>query len=157
MPRDQEAEIMMAIAATSSKGQGDIPLLAKRTAREDILKIRDPDSEEGKVLAEMGMTLPPIMATQIAAALQKAGKPDLAQDVMMLLNPPQQGQGGQPQIPPELMMAAIEGLQASGIPELQQLAQMIAQKLGGQQGGQPGGQPMQGMSPAPQGRAIQGI
>jgi len=140
MPRDKEAEIMMSLAATGSKGQGDIPLLAKRTAREDIMKIRDPDSEETKILEEMGMVLPPIMATQIAAALQKAGKNDLAQDVLMLLNPPQQGQQGQqapqqPQLPPELLAAAVEALSMN--PQTQPIAQAIMKVMGQQGTGQP--------------------
>lgn len=104
MPRDMEAEIMMALNATASKGPEDIALVSKRTAREDILKLRDPDAEERKVLEEKGMALPPIMATRVAAALVKAGNKDLAQDVLMLLKPPQQPQpqGMPPQgVPPQ--------------------------------------------------------
>lgn len=136
MPRDMESEIMMSLAATQRKSPEDIPLLSKQTAREDILKIRDPDAEKDKALAEMGMGLPPILATQIAAALKKAGKDDLAQDVMMLLNPPRQAQGAQPrepQVPPELLMAAVEALGMN--PETRPIAEAIMKVMGaGQQG-----------------------
>ena len=147
MPRDMESEIMMSLAATSRKSPEDIPLLSKQTAREDILKIRDPDAEGDKALAEMGMALQPIMATQIAAALQKAGRTDLAQDVMMLLNPQgaqggQGGQQGQPgQLPPNLLAAAVEALGMN--PQTQPLAQAIMQVMGGQAQGPPPGPPVQ--------------
>ncbi len=151
MPRDMEAEIMMSLAATSRKSPEDIPLMSKQTAREDILKMRDPDAEADKALAEMGMALPPILATQIAAALEKRGHTDLAQDVMMLLNPQQGGQqGGQmPQIPPELLSAAIEALSMN--PETAPIAQAIMKVMGAGQGaptGTPTGQPTRQTSPA---------
>ena len=87
MPRDEEKEIMMALAATRKQGPGDIPLLSKQTARENILMIRDPASEETRALAEMGKALPPIMAMNIAAALKAQGESELAEQVMMLLRP----------------------------------------------------------------------
>ena len=141
MPRDMESEIMMALAATQRKSPEDIPLISKQTAREDILKIRDPDAESDKALAEMGMALQPILATQIAVALKKQGKDDLAQDVMMLLNP----QGAQrPQLPPELIAAAVEALAAN--PETQELARAIAQVMSQ---APPVGAPPAGTPPAP--------
>ena len=95
------------------------------------MKIRDPDAEQDKALAEMGMALPPILATQIAAALKARGREDLAQDVMMLLNPqgaqPRQ-QPQQPQVPPQLIAAAVEVLASN--PETRELAMMIAQSVG---------------------------
>jgi len=140
MPRDREAEIMMSLAATQRKSPEDIPLLSKRTAREDILKIRDPDGEEDRALEEMGMGLPPILATQIAAALKKAGKDDLAQDVLMLLNPPKGGQPqGQPIVPPELLAAAVEALSMN--PQTAPIAQAIMKAMGG------AGQPPSGQVP----------
>lgn len=140
---------MMSLAATSRKSPEDIPLMSKQTAREDILKMRDPDAEADKALAEMGMALPPILATQIAAALEKRGHTDLAQDVMMLLNPQQGGQqGGQPQIPPELLSAAVEALSMN--PETAPIAQAIMKVMGaGQQGaGAPPSQPSPASPPA---------
>lgn len=127
----------MALAATQRRGPGDSPLLSKQTAREDIMQVRDPDAEEDKVYEEMGEGLEPIMVTKIAAALKARGKEDLAQDVLMLLKPP--GAGGQPQVPPELLAAAVEALSMN--PDTQPLAQAIMQVMqGGQgQGAPPGG------------------
>ncbi len=137
LPRDKESEIMMSLAATRKSGPDDIPLLSKQTAREDILLLRDPDAEEDKALEEMGQSLPPIMATKIAAALKARGKEDLAQDVMMLLNP-QAAQRAQ-QIPDNLLMAAAEALANTGEPTLQKLAMTLAQYVkGGAQGGAQG-------------------
>ncbi len=150
MPRDRQTEIMTALAATQQKSPQDIPLLSKQTAREDILKIRDPSAEEDKALAEMGESLPPIMATKIAAALKARGQEDLAQDVLMLLNPQAAQRTANPQLPPNLLAAAVEALAAN--PETQELAAMILKAMGvtGTQGQAPqGAQPsMQGQPPA---------
>ncbi|MCP8305336.1 MAG: hypothetical protein H3Z50_07740 [archaeon] len=129
MPRDRESEVMMALSATAKRAADDIPLVSKRTAREDIMKIRDPDAEERRVLEEMGMGLPPIMATNIAKALKDAGRPEMAQDVMALMNPNIM----RPYIPPEVLAAATEALGRN--PETQPLAQLLSQAMsGGQQG-----------------------
>lgn len=141
MPRDMESEIMMSLAATQRKSPEDIPLISKQTAREDILKLRDPDAESDKALAEIGMGLPPIMATQIAVALKKQGKEDLAQDVIALLNPQAMQR---PQLPPELIAAAVEALAAN--PDTQELARAIAQVMS--QRGTPTGTPPTGTPPA---------
>ena len=150
MPRDMEAEIMMSLAATKSSGPGDIPLLSKRTAREDIMKIRDPSAEENKAMVEMGMALPPILLTQVAAALQKAGKTDLAQDVMMLLNSQGGGQGaapqgpqGQPPGPPPALVQLVQQLAANPqtAPIAQAIVQAMQQGAGAPQGPPPAGPP----------------
>lgn len=135
---------MMSLSATQKRGPGDIPLLSKQTAREDIMQVRDPDAEEDKVYEEMGEGLEPIMIAKIAAALKKRGKEDLAQDVVMLLSPPE-GRT-QPQLPPELLAAAVEALSMN--PETQPLAQAIMQAMGGQ-GQPPQGQATPGQQPPP--------
>lgn len=138
LPRDKQAEIMMAIAATQKRGPGDIPLVSKQTAREDIMHLRDPDAEQDKVFEEMGEGLEPIMITKIVAALKARGKEDLAQDVLMLLQPP--GGRAQPQVPPQLLQAAVEALAMN--PETQPLAQAIMQVMqGGQATPSPGETP----------------
>ena len=135
LPRDRQAEILMSLSATQKRGPGEIPLLSKQTAREDIMEIKDPDAEQDKIYEEMGEALEPIMIAKIVAALKERGKEDLAQDVLMLLSPP--GQRPQPQMPPELLAAAIEVLGQN--PQTQPLAQAMMQAM---QGGQvpPGGQ-----------------
>lgn len=160
MPRDMQADIMMALAATQKRGPGDIPLVSKQTAREDIIQLRDPDAEEDKVFEEMGEGLEPILISKVVAALKRRGKDDLARDVLMLLSPPA-GAGGaggggpagggpgggpggmvQPQIPPELLMAVVEALGQN--PETQPLAMAVVQAVqGGQQAGIPGEVPGQ--------------
>lgn len=117
MPRDEETEIMMALAATQKRGPGDIPIMSKKTSRETILQMQDPDAEEDKVLAEMGEALPPILAANIAAALKRRGKDELAEQVMLLLRPaPKPIMGGQ--LPPQLVEAIVRELAASGQKEL---------------------------------------
>ncbi len=138
LPRDRQAEIFMALAATQKRGPGDIPLLSKQTAREDIMQLRDPDAEQDKVYEEIGEGLEPIMIAKIAAALKARGKDDLAQDVVALLSPPGAGRQGQPQLPPELLAAAVEALSMN--PETQPLAQAIMQAMG-VQGAPPVGPP----------------
>ena len=149
LPRDRQAEIFMALAATQKRGPGDIPLVSKQTAREDIMQLRDPDAEQDKVYEEMGEALEPIMIAKIAAALKARGKEDLAQDVVMLLSPPGARTQGQPQVPPELLAAIVEALSLN--PETAPLAQALMQFIqGGQTQGQeppPGGPP--GAQPPP--------
>ena len=82
LPRDEAIEIEMSRMATDSPGDGSQPLLAKSTARKDIMKIKNPDLEEQKILAEMGKTSPSIMARRIAAALEAQGDPESARLVM---------------------------------------------------------------------------
>jgi hypothetical protein len=125
MPRDKESEVMMALSATAKRGQDDIPLVSKQTAREDILKLRDPDAEKDKVMEEIGLSLPPIMATQVALALKNRGRNDLAQDVMALMNP----NAMRPYIDPNLLAASVEALSVN--PETQPLAEAMMQAIGG--------------------------
>ena len=95
MPRDQQGEIMTALAATQKRGPDDLPLMSKGTAREEILHIRDPQAEESKVLKEEGEALPPIRIAQTAKALKEAGREDLAEMVLQALSPQMVPQGVQ--------------------------------------------------------------
>jgi len=139
MPRDKEAEIMMALSATSEQ-PGKLPLVSQDTAREEYLRLRDPAAEENKVLAEKGKSLPPIIAKQIAAALKDAGREDLANEVALLFEQQQPTNGvvppgqvpppgqmpppGQappmqvPPLPPELVEAIVGILVQVGSPEV---------------------------------------
>jgi hypothetical protein len=94
MPRDREAEIGMALAATQRRGPDDIPLVSKDTAREIYMRLRDPRAEEDKALAEMGKGMPPIMAAKIAAALKRKGEDELAELVMTFVSDQMGGAGG---------------------------------------------------------------
>jgi len=127
MPRDEAEEIMMALAATQKRGPEDIPLMSKQTARENILQIRDPDAEEDKVLEEMGKALPPIVIVNIAAALKRRGKDELAEQIVALLAP-KAGVGAQaPPLSPQLVEAIVQALVTSGQP---QLAEALLKELG---------------------------
>ena len=109
LPRDIESEVQTANLAIQPTGPNGEKLLSHQTAREEILKLRDPDAENDRVLAEYGMALPPIVIRNVAAALEKAGKPEIAAQVMSLEQqaPPQNGGGaapeGPPQFPPEII------------------------------------------------------
>jgi hypothetical protein len=149
MPRDEEKEIMMAKAATTPTVPGGEYMVSMQTAREDYLKLRDPDAERDKVLAEMGETLPPIMMANIAKALQDRGQPEMAQQVLALLGPAGGGQGapgangaappgqqnGQ-QEPPQVQVVrqVLQVLQEIGAG---QLAQALVQALQSPQGPPP--------------------
>ena len=132
MPRDVESEIQQALAATQKRGPEDVPLVSKATGREEYLHLRDPDAEHDKVLAEMGEGLRPIQVANIAAALKRRGKDDLAEQVLVLLGGPGAGgppplgapggpgPGGPPSIPPDLLEAVVQVLASAGQERLAQ-------------------------------------
>ena len=91
LPRDEAEEINMSIAATRSGGSGGHPLMAISSARRDILKLKNPDLEEQRVLAEMGKALPPIMNRRIAAAMASEGDEEGAEILMNWINSQEQG------------------------------------------------------------------
>jgi hypothetical protein len=156
LPRDKEQEIQMAIMATQSSGDG-LPLVSQRTAREEYLRLRDPDGEEDKILVEAGKKLPPVMAAQVAKALQDAGEPELAADVLALLEseppggppagPPGEPPQGPPPLPPELVEIIVGVLMQSGAADV---AQALLEALGIDPAVlQAGGPPPQGPPPGP--------
>lgn len=152
LPRDEAIEIEMALASTSERGEGKQPLLSTPTARKDILKLRNPDLEEQRVLAEMGKTIPSIMSRRIAAALEAQGDSESARLVMQDTEfrelqmqkelaaakgetpaPADGGQGGETEAPTEDELELIEEvfavLESAG---RQDLAEELAAALGGQ-------------------------
>jgi hypothetical protein len=123
LPRDQESEILMSLQATTRRdGQ---QLLSNETARADIMKIRDPHSEEQKVLAEMGRSHPAVMQAQLVAALREQGDDDAA-DVVEKLG--QQAQAGQPPGGPQ--QGGPEGQNGAAPPIPPEAQQMIVAVLG---------------------------
>jgi hypothetical protein len=142
LPRDEAEEIATALAATSAKPNGQ-PLLSFESARETLLKLRDPSAEEQRVLAEAGKNIPAVRARRVAAALKKQGEDDLAADVMLEFQQEAgqaaPGGGGQGQISPETLQRVIEAL-AQTAPEV---AEELLQELEG--GGAP---PDQAVEPA---------
>ena len=130
LPRDEAEEINMSIAATRSGGSGEQPLMAISSARRDILKLKNPDLEEQRVLAEMGKALPPIMNRRIAAAMASEGDEEGAGILMNWINSQEQGaqaaptdMSGQPVAP-----AAANGAtpqRAGPTPEEMQLLQEV--------------------------------
>lgn len=145
MPRDKEAEIMMALAATSKRGPEDEPLMDYQTAREDILHLRDPDAIEDKILVQWGKRLEPIRNSRVVEALVNAGEKELAAEILRLLQsqgggqPPPEGGAGAPvgaQPPPNQPPPALVQLvdQLAQNPQTAPIAQAIVQAVsGGQQ------------------------
>ncbi len=86
LPRDLESDIQTALIATQPNGDGQ-SIMSMGTAREDIVKMRNPAVEKDKVAAEKGEALPPIQIQIMAAALVKAGKPEIAEQVLALQQP----------------------------------------------------------------------
>lgn len=149
LPRDKEAEIMMALAATQRRGPDQQALMSMDTAREELIHMRDPNAESDKVLSEMGESLPPIIAANIAAALKRRGEDELAEQVLMLLKPPgAQGGGGggeaAPPLPPQLIEAIVRALAESGQREIA-MAFLAALGIA-----PPQGRPQPGMMPTQQ-------
>ena len=130
LPRDKEGELAQFRSAVSPSGPSGEPALSVGTAREELLHVRDPDAERDKILVEKGMGLPPILAANVAAALKKAGRDELAEQVMMLLRP--EGAAGgpteAPPLPPELIEAIVQVLVQVGQEEL---ASVFVEALGG--------------------------
>lgn len=81
LPRDEQVEIEMALAASSPRGDQP-PLLSTPSARKDILKLKNPDLEEQKVLAEEGKNIPPIKFRRMAEAVAAQGDPEGAKRIM---------------------------------------------------------------------------
>ena len=139
LPRDEQAEMMMALQLTARRNPEDIPMISKRTARGDILKLRDPDAEEDRVLVELGRNNPAIRARRIAAALERTGETELANEVMELfqggigeVTTGPQGQPAPPQGPPPGMPQQGPPQQGSpqGAPEIpRELAEAILNVL----------------------------
>ena len=144
LPRDRSEEISQALRATGKRGPEDEPLISKATAREEFLKLRDPDAEHDKVLAEMGEALPPIVAANVAAALKRRGKEELAEQVLVLLGGPGAVNGKQPlpapggpggpgvpggpgggQVPPQLVDAVMKALITTGNEQLAEALFMV--------------------------------
>jgi hypothetical protein len=132
MPRDREAEIQMGIAARSPGADG-MPLLSQATLHEEYLQIRDPQSERGKILLEMGKAMPVIMVKEIAAALTESGREDLAQALIESTQGPATPDGSPDGaipatgISPELLEAIVKTLAEVGA---EQLAEDLLQQLG---------------------------
>ena len=129
LPRDEETEINMSIAATRGGPSGEQPLVAMRTARTDILHLRNPDREEQKVLIEMGQTLPPIMNRRIAEAMKNSGDEETAALIMeytqaMELETREKLAAANEQVPPE-EKAPVEETPAAGTPEKQEMDAVI--------------------------------
>jgi hypothetical protein len=118
LPRDLEGDIQAATMATNPTGPNGERLVSLQTAREDILKLRDPDAEKDKVLEEYGESLPPIVIQNVAAALERKGKPEIAQQVLALNGP----------VPPAGDTGAGAGAGGT-IPPDQQLAPEIVQQI----------------------------
>jgi hypothetical protein len=82
LPRDEQVEIEMALSASTPRGEGRQPLMSTGSARKDIMKLKNPDLEEQKVLAEEGKEIPPIKYRRIANAVAEQGDPEGAKLVM---------------------------------------------------------------------------
>jgi len=130
LPRDEEADAQMFLALTSKQSPDEMPALSKRTGRADILKLRDPDAEERRILVEQGKNNPAVRTALIAEALEEAGEKRAAELVVELF----EGQPG-PQPAP-----GPEGAAAGAGPE---------GAMPGP-GGQPQPTPTPGQAPGPQ-------
>jgi hypothetical protein len=160
LPRDEEIEIATASAATARPSPDEQPLLSKRTAREDILRLRDPDAEEGRILAEMGLSMPPIVAARIAAALKRQGEDELAAQITALADqgrngqtpgPPTPGQPTPGQPSPEIPMlveALVRAFTDAGFPQIAEALVGVLQGAPTGNGAQPAG-PAQTAQPIP--------
>ena len=151
MPRDMESDVQTAVMATDPRGPNGERLMSLSTAREDIIQMRDPDAERDKVLAEYGESLPPMVAMNTAAALERRGEHEAAQQVLALLTPQSpppagapNGQRPPPQIPPQVVdqIARVfveAGQEDLGMAVLEALGVELPPPSGGPPGPPPGG------------------
>ncbi|MDO8715561.1 MAG: hypothetical protein Q7J73_01955 [Dehalococcoidales bacterium] len=143
MPRDEAAEMQMALAASNPRGQDGRPLLSDLSIYEDVLKIQDPDSESTRIddqmLERKILSMPEIQLKRVALKLFKQGDKENAALIMSKV----QG-AGQPALPPGAPQGALT---AGGLP------------IGQPPMAPPGGPPMmpQGQPMAPQGPMPQGM
>lgn len=144
LPRDLDQEISQALRVTTPRGPNGKPLLSDETALEQFLRLRDPDAEGDKILAQMAETLEPIRIAMLAAALKRRGDDEKADLVLALLageggeTPPTNeatpaggAQSGLAPIPPEIMEAVVASLLAAG---QEDLAEALFVTQGGQVG-----------------------
>jgi hypothetical protein len=106
LPRDEAAELQMALAATQPRPPFNRPLVSDYTAREKIIKIQNPDAEEKRIeeqqVRRMIEQAPQIQIRKMALEMVKKGDIEGAKEFMAMMPNPQQGQGqgqggGQPQ------------------------------------------------------------
>lgn len=137
LPRDEAAELQMALAATQGRPPYGRPLISDYTAREKIIKLQNPDSEDKRIEEEtvkrMIEQIPQIQVRRLAMELANQGDLEGAKELLASVPSPQGGQPqpGQPQ--PGAMQGQPPPQGAGGIPQVnpQQLEQlaMLAAKM----------------------------
>ena len=147
LPRDEEAEMNLYLAATSSR-DGKEPAVSRHYGRERIIKLDDPDAEHEKILAQIGEELPPIMIANVAAALKERGNPELAEQVLATMSaadaaPDGAGPGAPPEVIEPIVEALVKIFVGLGLPEE---AEALVSAL---QGGTAPAQPVPDQGPAP--------
>jgi hypothetical protein len=81
LPRDETEEANRFMMLTSSPADGEAGM-SYETGREEILKIRNPAAEHGRVLREKAERLPPVQITALASSLAEQGNEEGARQVL---------------------------------------------------------------------------
>ena len=144
LPRDEAADIQMAMAASTPGPDGD-PLVSKLTAREKIVRLQNPDAEakriEAEVIARLIMRMPNIQIRRVANELLAKGDKEGAMELLASIPSPTAqdggrgpiaGQGAAPAPAPAPGPAPMPGPQGAGgiPPEVQNVIMAASQALG---------------------------
>ena len=128
LPRDQAAEVQMAIMATTPNPQGD-SLLDMLSARKDILHIQNPDAVDKRLnderLQRMIRSLPNLEIRKMADQLIAEGRPDLAEELLSSVPAPGSPAGGGEQMTQAVVIAMLQMMP----PEQQQAIMGAAQNM----------------------------
>jgi len=155
LPRDEQGEMQMALAATSPRGPTGRPLLSDLSTYEKLLKLQNPDGEIARIddqqVRAMINAQPAIAIRKTAMALLDKGDRESALELLNSIPAPG-GPGGsapgatpgqppavpQQQIPPEAQQMIMEVSQKLGIPP-EQVLQMTPEQVAAamQTGGMP--------------------
>ncbi len=96
LPRDEAAEMQMALAATQPRSNGR-PLLTDYTAYEKILQLQDPDAEiiriDEQLIKQKIEMIPNLMLRKMALSLLKKGDKEGAMELLSMMPSPQGAQG----------------------------------------------------------------
>lgn len=139
LPRDEAAELQMALASTNPRPNGK-PLLSDYTAYEKILKLQDPDAEkiriEEQLINDMIASNPSIQIRKVAKALVAKGDREGAMELLSTIPAPGGGPGGTPPQTPTGGPPMSQGMPPQAPagpggppPQIQMILEQVAQAL----------------------------
>ncbi len=128
LPRDEQGELYMALAATNPRGSLQRPFMSNYTAYEKIIKLQNPTAEDKRIeeqmVTQMLEQLPQIQIRKMAKALIDKGDIEGAKEVLASLPTPGGSQPGGMGQPGGMPGGAMPG--GMPMPTPQELPQLLA-------------------------------